>query len=306
MTDTATTTTSARQSHRTGQTSLFVQAVRLVCGRSSPDQLIERAQDEALLKRDGNHAWLNDPSLIALQHFAAKHVGRKQRHNGGVLELTHYVEVADQVANTCALKTIPIDVRCFIAYGHDLVEELGEKHPHITPNHIVEQCWKGDPEHARFVVDRLTAITDTPTLHKQERMDEQLARAKADPTGITAYTRYYDKLCTYARDVHAFEQYAHKGQPLPKWFRVTGYTEKYKDKLDRREALIRQLPISEAHKMLFITLGQSLRQHLAPHLEQHPPSAPATGVDSAYSPGRRAFVHTVAMLPFIRFVRPSL
>lgn len=203
----------------------------------------------AILKHDGHRDWLNSPSIKALHEFGAYYIGDKKRKYGGVSEFTHYIEVGDWIANRTELSDIPLDVRCFAAYGHDYIEELNDKVglSWVSAAYIVKTCWKGEEKYKNRLERTLRLITDPKSLLGRDRLMAQVQCANNEKDVLVKYIRFADKFCTYMRD------YSNLKKELLKFDNVAEVN-KYASNLRARGEVVLGLDINERYKKNFALL----------------------------------------------------
>lgn len=162
-------------------------------------QLLERTEKLALLSNDGDHSWLEYPSIIASRAFMAPINKDKVRASDGTPECTHAIETADLAVNTASKELIETwgkEAIAYIMYHHDTFENS----PYLSIRKTVFDTWKGDPKQRTAIIEMLELMTDTPGLSSDQRKKEQIKRANAEPTGLIAHLRLCDKFCPLYRD----------------------------------------------------------------------------------------------------------
>jgi len=180
---------------------------------------LREAEDQASFVNLGKSGWLGSESSHRLRFLTSFFVGDKKRRMGNVYECTHFLETASRAINFGAdlpyFKENNIsskearDILAFAGYAHDLSEDFGREFPFLSPQFIVEHCWRGKPEHKDLLIYLLEQLTDPPELegkaHKAERLALQVKRANEDPTGIVGAIRLADKLSKLQRDIASHE-----------------------------------------------------------------------------------------------------
>ena len=164
---------------------------------------VRKTEKTANLAPMDNGLWRFSRSIEALSIFSASCL-HKERKSGHVKECTHYMEVASYAVAYGKHLGLPDDVIAFAAYAHDISEDNRK----ITPEMIVEKCWKGDEIYIPLLIAVLTRITDDPKLHGQDRLNDQILQANKDSymaSRLTALVRWADKYCTLLRDSQTLE-----------------------------------------------------------------------------------------------------
>ncbi|MDD3183201.1 MAG: hypothetical protein PHD48_10430 [Alphaproteobacteria bacterium] len=106
------------------------------------------------------------------------------------------------------------EIIAFVAYTHDHQEDFLKKYPFMTAEYLVKNCWLPfcTPEnrnHAEYVTYLLHQLTDPPESRQwspHKRLQLQLKRALADPSGVVGMIRDAEKTAMLARDDYAYEQ----------------------------------------------------------------------------------------------------
>lgn len=193
-----------------------------------------------------NARFLKIKSVIALRCATAFVVGDSKLKFSKVGKCTHLLETAaialnmratlPQIQNTSMTRQEAIEQAClpayefvqdktvtdgqkreiiaFCAYGHDHLEEFLKKYPFMTAEYLVEHCWKPfclpeNKKYAGFVTYLLNQLTDPANSREwshYKRLQLQLTRALADPSGYIGLIRDAEKCAMLARDNFAYEQ----------------------------------------------------------------------------------------------------
>lgn len=165
--------------------------------------LLASSYTQSLFSSSAETSFLfTDPSLLALQNYAAETIGYRQRHHGGIFELTHYMESAVWAYNCMAkaMDELPAIERAYTLFGHDLVEML-VRHG-ITVKDVVIATWRGDKTRIPYLIAAFEQFEDDPRYSKPERLISQVEKSKDWRDGLVPYGHVGEKLCTYSRDLY--------------------------------------------------------------------------------------------------------
>ncbi len=224
---------------------------------------------QSLLHVHGDRTWLQDQSVQNFFSLSAPDIAPVRRKYVNLPEYTHFIEVADGLVNERQIDHIPKDVRAFGGCNHDYVEFMNKKgQKDVTPEYVVRQCWAGDPKHIPYLVRLLTLATDPEALHGKVRIEDQARIAyeeherTRDPKspfhayhGFYGYLRFYDKWCTYGRELWALKN---RQMSLP----TKESAERCLEKLQIKADLVRDLPVSGAHKEAFAKLKKNITREV--------------------------------------------
>lgn len=232
----------------------------VVTGNDEFDEAIVEAVATSLFKEGYDHRWIGSPSALAFFRDSSPHYYRKKRRFAPVLEWTHLIETADDMVNSKEFKHLDAEFIASAMLNHDEGEFFRDiKRADMVPHRIVKQRYRGSAGHAPYHVRFTDIATDSPKLHKRNRIQAQLHKAKEEllitgdrTNGFHEYHGFYalfrkiDKSRQYVREwwgilngIVAFD--------TPE--QVGAFLEKMETKFD----MVRKLPFIARHHKTEVT-----------------------------------------------------
>ena len=239
----------------------------IVTGIEKYDDAIVEALATALIKKGSKYDELGSPSALSFFRHSASYYYNKYRKYAPVLEWTHLVETAVRMRNNPEFAHLDPEFTVFAILNHDEGEyfrSIGRND--MVPFRIIHHRWLGDKRHTAYNVRFNDIATDSPKLHGEERILDQLRMAREEmlitgnrENGFGEYHGFYpvfrkeDKTSTYARELWALMN----GYLM---FKTKAQAETFLAKMHMKGDMLRQLPIDLNHVEEFSRIEQQIEQ----------------------------------------------